>query len=665
MTQAILNQKVSFPTVKSVRLYDFDLYSDEPQAKVKVDKNVFCLIGANGIGKTTFLNTLNFAITGAIPNTAKKYLTDKKYYRENSQPERIKEYFSGRISEECRQTAGVEVELEWSSRTVKVSRDIFNDSEIRELEVFDNQTGKVVDTDTGRSDLHGQYVREVLSLTGLNDFAQFVFVVHYIWSFGEDRHLLMWDNTALTDALYLAFGGDPDAAKQAAKLRADIDKVESNARNRKYAAKQLADGMQVLASVLEKTEADEEGDRETQSESLRAQYDQLIANVSEQEERTLRKQTELQEVDLKWADISSSLSEAQIEYQKLFSEHFQHTSAVHHHPILKASISEDTCAVCNTPGAAQRIQQVLDQGKCPVCSADIDAPEADSGRDQLKALDNEIAELRASTQLVLNTRSRLSAEHEAAIATLQAKQDALAEFEAARPELEHSPGDDRSAEVLSDEISELEKQRNLLTEESKELYKKRDQIRKELRELERALKSQYDDGAAVFVPRFRELAEEFIGIPIDIKLNDFGTQTKSGFSLQLIMDDEVRLTSNTVSESQGFFIDIALRMSLAEYMSDTPATLLIDTPEGSLDIAYEARAGSMFSSFAKSGNFILMTANLRSSELVLRLAEQQSNSGMQVVRMTEWAELTDVQKEEEALFTEAYLSIEEALAGNV
>ena len=82
-------------------------------------------------------------------------------------------------------------------------------------------------------------------------------------------------------------------------------------------------------------------------------------------------------------------------------------------------------------------------------------------------------------------------------------------------------------------------------------------------------------------------------------------------------------------------------------------------------IAYEARAGSMFSSFAKSGNFILMTANLRSSELVLRLAEQQSNSGMQVVRMTEWAELTDVQKEEEALFTEAYLSIEEALAGNV
>lgn len=664
MTQNNTEYKIKFPRIKSIKLHDFDLYSDEPHASVQIDKVVSCLIGANGIGKTTFLNSLNFAITGAIPNTKKRYLTDKKYYRENSQSERIADYFNGRISEEFRETAGIEVELAWRDRTIKISRDLFNGSEIRELTVFDNATGKVIETDTDESDLHGQYVREVLSLTGLNAFAQFVFIVHYIWTFGEDRHLLMWDDTALTDALYLAFGENPDIAEQAAKLRADIEKTESNARNRKYAAKQLSDSMEALDKILKKTESVVEQENEGEEETLRARHNQLIVNVAEQKERMTRKQSELQDADLKWADISSSLSEAQIEYQRLFSEHFKHTSAIHHHPILKASISENLCAVCHAPSVAERIQKVLNKGKCPLCLAEIKAPDASSGRDQLKALDTKIAELQITTKSVLNTRSRLSSEFEASKAILQAAEDALTEFESAQPEFDKPSNGDLSADVISNEISELEKQRDLLTKESKDLYEKRNQIRKQLRELERKLKTRYNEEAPKFVSRFRELAEEFIGIPIDIRLNEFTTLTKLGFGLQLAMNDEARLLSNTVSESQGFFIDIALRMSLAEFMSDTPATLLIDTPEGSLDIAYEATAGSMFSKFAQAGNYILMTANLRSSKLVLRLAERQTSDRMQVVRMTEWAELTDVQKEEERLFVDAYKDIECALKGN-
>ena len=127
------------------------------------------------------------------------------------------------------------------------------------------------------------------------------------------------------------------------------------------------------------------------------------------------------------------------------------------------------------------------------------------------------------------------------------------------------------------------------------------------------------------------------------------------------MDDQLRAQPDTVSESQRFFIDIALRMALSEYMADGAATLLIDTPEGSLDIAYEARAGSMFSKFVAEGNRVLMTANLRSSQLVLRLARLQKSAGMQVVRMTDWTDLSEVQQSEEALFTDAYDAIDAAL----
>ena len=56
-----------------------------------------------------------------------------------------------------------------------------------------------------------------------------------------------------------------------------------------------------------------------------------------------------------------------------------------------------------------------------------------------------------------------------------------------------------------------------------------------------------------------------------------------------------------------------------------------------------------------------MTANLRSSELVLRLARLQKSAGMQIVRMTDWTDLSEVQQSEEALFVNAYNAIDAVL----
>jgi len=56
-----------------------------------------------------------------------------------------------------------------------------------------------------------------------------------------------------------------------------------------------------------------------------------------------------------------------------------------------------------------------------------------------------------------------------------------------------------------------------------------------------------------------------------------------------------------------------------------------------------------------------MTANLRSSQLVIRLAELQHHAGMQIVRMTDWTDLSEVQQSEERLFLAAYDAIDAAL----
>lgn len=657
----MVDRKISLPTIKRVALENFDLYSNEPNASTDIERPVFCLIGANGLGKSTFLNTINFAITGAIPDPSRKFQSAQDYLRNAGRADRSDDYFSGRISEHARSIASATVELAWPSAILSVTRDLFGGVGVTHLTIEDVTSGAIdvrQSSDDDGNGLTGLYQTKVLELAGLEDFAQFVFLMHFVATFDEGRHLLMWDDAALTNALYLAFGADPIAAKAADKLQRDMERESSRGRNVRFSARHVAERIKQLADLIKGTETDDY----TTGAELQAQHDAFIARQSEAEQRMRRKQAELRDVDLKWTDLSASLTETQLEYRRLFSNRLQQSSSVDHHPIVRATLSEDRCALCGTVHVAAKIQSALDKGDCPLCESVLDRSGGDAAAiTELQRLDREIARIRDDLATVLNSRARINDEFAAAQAREEAAVEELRQFEekAAAGLAKVQSGSSFSA--IQKEIDKLEKERQEFLAQSEAHYRKRDELREQLRSYEKALKAQYEVGSERFVPRFRELAEDFIGLPIDVELEHRQGANDSGFGLRMRMNDQLRAQPDTVSESQRFFIDIALRMALSEYMARGVATLLIDTPEGSLDIAYEARAGSMFSKFVAKGNRVLMTANLRSSQLVLRLAQLQKSAGMQVVRMTDWTDLSEVQQSEEALFTEAYNAIEAAL----
>jgi hypothetical protein len=178
--------------------------------------------------------------------------------------------------------------------------------------------------------------------------------------------------------------------------------------------------------------------------------------------------------------------------------------------------------------------------------------------------------------------------------------------------------------------------------------------------LQNTLEQEYLKAEQAFVPRFAKLAESFLGMPLTVQMD---ARQTLGIKLVVTVRGNPRRQQQQLSESQRFFLDIALRMALTEHMSDSASRggMFIDTPEGSLDIAYEKRAGDMLAMFAEAGHRIVMTANLNSSQLLLELAHRCGSKGMQLCRMTDWAELSDVQKEEEDLFNRAYHEIEKAM----
>lgn len=189
-------------------------------------------------------------------------------------------------------------------------------------------------------------------------------------------------------------------------------------------------------------------------------------------------------------------------------------------------------------------------------------------------------------------------------------------------------------------------------DEERERQRKTDQ---QYRAAQKKLEQQYLDVREKFVPRFNSLAKLFLGVDLDITL-----ETGDNVTLVLQIRKTMRRAEHQLSESQRFFIDIALRMAFAQFAAPAGAgaPLYLDTPEGSLDLAYEAQAGQMIAQFALEGNRVLMTANINTSQLLRAIATGSSQAGFGIQRLYSWTEMSEVQEKHEGKFNEILDDIE-------
>ncbi len=644
-----------FPTIGRVELSAFDLYRRKPNVRVKIDRSVFCLIGANGLGKSTFLNSLLYGLTGGIPYRARSFSSPREYSEEATRLDRRDDYYGGRLSETVAEHAAITVQLVWPNKSASVKRQFFGAGAVTALEIKEN--GEKSSSSFEEAAAERAYKELVVAECGLPDFNQFVFLMHYVCAFDEDRHLLLWDPIALTNALYLAFGSDAAQAASANNLKRDVERLGSRARNSRFAARQSLDEAERLQKALLDDNNEERAD-----ESTLKRYERLNTRLDDAAERVHRKDVELRKAEAVVSDRSAALTELQLSYDETFADRAVGSPITRHHPLIRSTIRSNRCAVCATEGVADTLQSSIDKNVCPLCGSGVaNAVDDDAALQKLKVLDQQIEKSRAALKSALDRRGRLKDDYVTSLQAEAAAREARDEFLTDNPNAQQLAVPETEPNALNAAIERLRAEADRFDLQSKKEYAERDRARRALHKIERELQTQFDLHSERFTELFRTYAEEFIGLTVDIELEHRKGKNETGFELLLSLEDQARSRSDDVSESQRFFLDIALRMALAEFMSSESATILIDTPEGSLDISYEARAGDMFSNFAKRGNSILMTANLRSSALLRRLARRQKRAGMQIERMTDWSELSEVQRQEEELFVLAYKEIEEAL----
>lgn len=647
---ASTNGAIFLPRPVSVQMQNFSLYSNAPNIDADLGEGVFCLAGANGLGKSTFLSALNFALTGVVADPNRRFDSVREYYRHSLNYS--SDYFSGRISSADRDLAQVSVEFILGDSRLAVTRGMFEPLALRKftLQRPGAQLEVVSEAEGGSEDIHARYVSSFLEISGLDTFAQFVFLQHHVLTFDERRHLLFWDDRISQAALFIAFQVSSDTADRADQLRRTVEKADSLARNLQWQATDTRKKLKELEGLAADAADEAEGT---------AEYEVLVSEVEEATGRLRGTQSALRDQRLRISELSTAEAEARRSYDDFFTSSFGGRRPVNTHPLVEEALTTSHCGVCGSLEARVKaeVQAHIKDNTCPLCGlpeATLDAPDVDGL--------NERAERLAALGVGLDEARREHGRLEEKLAGQEGELSQLSErllaFEE-RTELEVGleGSVDRGVEAIS---RRYKAQIADFLDRKKVERTKRDTAKRELKRLQDQLAIAYSVAEDEFVPEFTELARAFLGLDLDIELS------RQGGAMQLLLSVEStrRRAHEALSESQRFFVDIALRMALARQIvnSTSPVCLYIDTPEGSLDIAYESRAGSMFADFVRKGNQLLITANINTSQLLHRLASDCGPEAMVLLRMTEWTSLSEVQAEEEDLFDQAYEAIEAALS---
>ena len=647
-------QKLNFPTLRRVVLRQFSLFSSAPEVDESIGAGVFCLAGANGLGKSTFLSAVNFALTGLVSDPELKFASVDEYYKNGR--EFARDYFKGRISEDDRDGAEVSVEFTVGTHTYEVTRPIFGAEELRTLRISDGDSRVLVSgeklTETER---HRRYAEQLTRHLGLASFEQFVFLQHFVLTFDERRHLLFWDPKVLEQALFLAFGLDPNAAKRADTLRREAEKADSLARNANWQATEVRKKVKDLEATAD--------DLVAQSTKEFVEEHKALEGALESASRALEKAHAVQrDLSLELATMSSRQASLRSQYEDEFAQRIRTSSHVSLHPLVTASMVEGSCGLCGTHDAAlvAEIRARANGHSCPLCGSEVERDRArpkDIAR--LKELDEGLSKTKTVLHGIGKELVRLEADLPKLRDAASVADQRLRAFEKENYSFLLKLSTSEKGSNVGAVVAAYHTQMADFLELKKKHYHRRDERKRELRTLQKGLEDRYAAAEGQFVPMFKDLAFQFLGLDLDVRMDT----RASPATLVLEVKNDARREHHQLSESQRFFIDIALRMALAQFMS-TPegkATLYIDTPEGSLDIAYENRAGNMLAMFVERGFRIVMTANINSSKLLLALSTKLGYQRMNLCRMTEWTELSEVQIEEESLFEDAFATIEKAL----
>lgn len=656
-----MSRRIYLPELLSINIKNYTLYPNGLDYTFDFVKGVNLVLGGNGMGKTTFVNIIRYAILGLY----KKPFGYTRTYQGNIIEKRQlfpQKYFSNRMDDSIHTDASptVSISMKINNVAVELVRDL---SSITLLQLKVNGielSGSLINqfnyeklSDAAKKDTLPYKYEEIIKTNTNLEFDDLIFFVNEVLFFGEDHKTILWNDgdffPDVQSELFNKYFNDPDLDKKRQEAIRKAKYFDSLSRH-------SSEDMRAINKVLSKMKDTPVTDHSTNNKEntalilirLREKLAEMDAKLAAiQKERASKSQeisllqNEINKISLSANDIDKQLK--QIE-EKL-NNHIWETLHPSYHVFIKNIQLNHICPMCNKPNDDLVEKVANDSNICFACGASINEnTEIDT---RLKNSFDEISIHRKTLYQSINSKKRTIQNIEQQIISLDSefsntelkRRTILQQVRELEYENAMSDNSQNSIQPFLDEV-------NRLTLQKEAYQKQRDEQYNIVTSISNEIEDAITANVHVFSSIFAQYAGKFLGVPCELTyIKQAGDNNKRFYP---VIDGKVRFYEEEMSESQRFFVDHSFRMSILTFFYRIPSFYIVETPDSSLDISYERNAASVFAEFLKKPNSLIITSNLNNSLFIEHILDQE-DIDLGIVGLLEIAKQSTIQNTSEQL----------------
>ena len=525
---------MKLPILKGITIEHLSLSRDTIRKQFEPGINM--IIGGNGIGKTTLINTVLYALVGNSPYEWLNLRTG----RTEATPLIEKNYFRGRLSPDDLDRARVTLTFMVDGAEFTIARALGHPRILCvSIQNEADERPQLIDGDPDSLEMtYRKLMEQALDVTKFEDF---VFLVAHLLLFDEQRKTLTWDSEAQNRILRLLFLDEFDNNFNA--LSNQVTDLNTKARHRSEARKEIRRSIARWTESKAEATAGAAAPQELDRERIEAQIAHLETELD-------RREDELSALDAMLEDsvtqIKSWIAEAnQVEIRKIplaeeierletqFYSEIYRGIPPEYQLVLEGLHRQGVCQVCGTRGEGLRAlgATLKTEGLCLVCRSPVEyRMEAEESNDH-STLVRTINDLRKQQDQLSATQQACEKAQTAANLELKSIQDKVAEAQRSRRAIESTLAELRSrltldsasqpsADSKGDDWLDTQKQEIArLDQEILEYYSQSEQALKQLEKLNEMLVSRLGEVRDNLTPLFADYASRFLGTHCELVIS--------------------------------------------------------------------------------------------------------------------------------------------------
>lgn len=637
------------PEIKKIIIRNYSLYNKD----IEYDfiKGVNLIIGGNGVGKTTFINILKYALIGLYKKDVivKNYDGELRITRGPYTNPNI--YFRNRC-QKLESDINAEVVIYFSINQVEftVKRGLY-DIKMLSVEVKENGNvyylqGKIkkqdeyekLNEDEKKECLQYNYEQAIKKFSHLDEFEDFIFFINRILLFDETRETILWDEE-IQKRLSSTYFNDPQLERE--RKEAENKKIYYNS-----IARHKSEEIKAIRRVFDTMDDNHENINSSKVKDIQQLYtlierDKEILEKYDEE----RKQTQntLSECYRKINDLSNLINEKEKEVSRIEEAALKIVwGAINpNYNVFKAQVQQnEICPFCNKSIDSHKFN--IDAENCFFCNKKLTTNDDKTSEElavKRKKLD-ELYEQRQSLEREVTSFEdsirKYDYQYRKTKTRLFVNEKALREAETSTTQ--DGEKEDLGLQAMLHRMQQLTEEKEDAIQMSKACERKANDF---VEKIEKNLIDITDDVSHIF----SEFAEAFLQLPCYLSYDKYGKKSVKMFIPSI--DSMLRKDEEELSESQRFFIDYSFRMSILSFFYNGPAFYVCETPDSSLDISYEINAAHTFMKYLEKPNILLITSNLNNSTFIDCLIESAPN--IKVLNLLNYGKVSRIQRASEVL----------------